>query len=116
MDINKVIIIGRVAQEPIFRDSRVIFTVATNKFWIDKDTGEKKNRVEYHNCIAWHKLVDIIKMVEKGRLIYVEGHIETNIYEKDGQTIKNKQVVAEIIQFLSKNYENENKRDDNLLP
>ena len=86
MDLNKVMIIGRLTRDPEARktpngQSVVSFSVATNRVWKDQ-TGNKQEKVEYHNIVAWRKLADIIqKYVKKGSKIYIEGRLETRSWE-----------------------------------
>lgn len=86
--LNKVFLIGRMTAKPESKkvgDNTVTnFSIATNKSWKDKQ-GVKQEKVEFHNCVAWGKLAEIIHTYgEKGKLVHVEGEIETRNYEKDG--------------------------------
>jgi len=89
--VNKVILIGHVGKDPEIRsmqsgDKVANFSVATTETWKDKASGEKKERVQFHNVVIWNQ--NIVKVVEsyvkKGDKIYIEGSIETRDYEKDG--------------------------------
>lgn len=86
--LNKVFLIGRMTAKPEAKkvgDNTVTnFSIATNKSWKDKQ-GVKQEKVEFHNCVSWGKLAEIIHTYgEKGKLVHVEGEIETRNYEKDG--------------------------------
>ena len=106
---NKAIIVGRVG-----RDAEVRFTpagtyvanfsVATSEKWKDKQTGEKKERTEWHNIQAWNKLAEICgEYVVKGMMVYVEGSIRSSEYEVKDGTMKHKtDIVATTVEFLSK--------------
>jgi len=89
--INKVILVGRLGKDPEVRSTPsgttvTKFSLATDERFTDR-SGEKQERTEWHNCEAWGKLADICgQYLRKGKLIYVEGRIATEKYEKDGQT------------------------------
>jgi single-strand DNA-binding protein len=82
--VNKTIILGRVGRDPEIRktnDGRSIanFSLATSESWKDKQTGEKKEKTEWHRIVifsdALSKVVE--QYVKKGSLVYVEGQIQT---------------------------------------
>lgn len=93
MSVNKVILIGRVGQDPEIRHTQggqavANFSVATSERWKDKKTGEAKETTEWHKCVAWGSLAEnvIAKWVHKGDPLYVEGKIETRKWQdKSGQ-------------------------------
>ena len=62
--LNKAILIGRLGKDPEIRytqDGRAVanFSIATNEEWKDKNTGEKKERTEWHRIVAFGKLGEI---------------------------------------------------------
>ena len=84
MSINKVILVGNVGGDPEIRstqDGREIasFTLATSDSWKDKNTGEKKDKTEWHRIVIFSQgLVGIVKnYVKKGSKIYIEGSLQT---------------------------------------
>lgn len=84
MSVNKAIILGNVGQTPELRatvDGREIATlsIATNEFWQDKETKEKKEKTEWHRVVIFSQgLVNIVKKyVKKGSKLYIEGQIQT---------------------------------------
>lgn len=84
MSINKVILVGNVGQDPEIRstqDGREIanFSIATSESWKDKNTGEKKDKTEWHRVVVFSQgLVGIIKnYVKKGTKLYIEGALQT---------------------------------------
>ncbi len=88
--VNKVILVGRLGSEPSVRavgSSNVCsFNLATSERWKDK-SGEQKEVTEWHSIEIWDKLADIAsKYLKKGSMVYLEGKIRTEKYEKDGQT------------------------------
>ncbi|MGE5255689.1 MAG: single-stranded DNA-binding protein [Hyphomicrobiales bacterium] len=105
--INKVIIIGRLGNDPEVRYTPsgaavAKFSVATSDEWKDKNSGEKKERTEWHRVTAWGKLGEICgEYLAKGRQVYVEGRLQTSSYEdKDGVKRYSTEIVASDVQFL----------------
>ncbi len=84
MSINKVILVGNVGQDPEVRstqDGREIanFSLATSESWKDKNSGEKKEKTEWHRVVIFSPgLVGIVKnYVKKGTKLYIEGSLQT---------------------------------------
>ena len=105
--INKAILIGRLGSDPEVRytPSGVAvanFNIATSEEWKDKDTGEKKERTEWHRIVAWSKLGEICgEYLSKGRQVYIEGRIQTRSWEdRDGNKRYTTEIVATDVQFL----------------
>jgi single-strand DNA-binding protein len=105
--INKVIIIGRLGNDPEVRYTPsgaavAKFSVATSEEWKDKTTGEKKERTEWHRITAWGKLGEICgEYLSKGRQVYVEGRLQTSSYDdKEGVKRYSTEIVASDVQFL----------------
>lgn len=105
--INKAILIGRLGSDPEVRytPSGVAvanFNIATSEEWKDKDTGEKKERTEWHRIVAWSKLGEICgEYLAKGRQVYIEGRIQTRSWEdRDGNKRYTTEIVATDVQFL----------------
>lgn len=92
MSLNKVILIGNVGQDPEIRstqDGRELanFSLATTESWKDKNTGERKDKTEWHRIVVFSQgLVGIIKnYVKKGSKLYIEGQLQTRKWtDKDG--------------------------------
>lgn len=90
--VNKAIIIGNVGKDPEVRstqDGREIatLTIATSESWKDKNSGEKKEKTEWHKVVVFNEgLVKLIKnYVKKGSKLYVEGALHTRKWtDKDG--------------------------------
>jgi single-strand DNA-binding protein len=82
--INKVILIGNLGKDPDIRfmpdGSRIAsFSLATSEFWKDKNTGERKERTEWHRISIFNeKLAEITeKYIRKGTKLYIEGQLQT---------------------------------------
>ena len=106
-NVNKVIIVGNVGNDPEMRytpsgKAVTTFSVAVNNSYISKD-GEKHEETEWFNVVAWEKLAETINQyVVKGMSIYVEGQQKTNSYEKDGVKIYRTELIARQWQSMEK--------------
>ena len=91
MNLNKAMLIGNLTRDPELRttpagDSVVGFSVATNFTWKDKE-GQKQERAEFHNIVAWRKLAEIIgQYLKKGSKVYIEGRLQTRSWEDQNGT------------------------------
>lgn len=108
-DLNKVMLIGRLGKDPEIRampsgERAASFNLATGDKWKDKQTGEMKEKTEWHRISAFGKVVDIIeKYTKKGSLIYVEGQLRTRKWQdKQGQDRYTTEIVLQNIQLLSR--------------
>ncbi len=90
--VNKVILIGNLGRDPEIRntqDGREIanITIATSENWKDKNTGERKEKTEWHRVVIFNEnLVKVVKnYLKKGAKVYIEGALQTRKYtDKDG--------------------------------
>ncbi len=96
--VNKVILIGRLGKDPEVKYTQggtaiARFSLATDEFWKDQN-GERQQRTEWHNIVAWDKLADICgQYLTKGKQVYIEGKLQTRSWEdKEG----NKRYTTEI--------------------
>ncbi|WP_261642985.1 single-stranded DNA-binding protein [Erwinia mallotivora] len=85
--INKVILVGNLGQDPEIRympDGGAVanITLATSEFWRDKQTGEQKEKTEWHRVVLFGKLAEVAgEYLRKGALIYIEGRLHTRSWE-----------------------------------
>jgi single-strand DNA-binding protein len=104
--VNKVILVATVGKDPEVKympsgGAAVNLTAATNESWKDKQTGEKKERTEWHKLTFYNRLAEIVgEYVRKGSQIYVEGRLRTRTYEKDGQTHYVTEIMVDEMQML----------------
>lgn len=117
MSVNKVILIGHIGKDPEVRhlDSGVAvasFSLATNESYTDK-SGNKQTLTEWHNIVIWGKLAEVMeKYGKKGQLIYVEGSLKTESYDKDGEKRYVTKIKCDSFKFLgSKSESSGNKHD-----
>jgi single-strand DNA-binding protein len=100
--INKVILVGNLGQDPEIRytaDGRPIanFSIATSESWKDKNSGEKREKTEWHRVVVFGKLAEICgEYLSKGRQVYIEGKLQTRKWQgQDGQDRYTTEVVID---------------------
>ncbi len=104
--INKVILVGNLGRDPETRympsgGAVTNVSIATSKGWKDKDSGEQKERTEWHRIVFFNRLAEIAgEYLKKGSKIYIEGELRTRDWEKDGQKHYTTEVVASEMQML----------------
>ncbi|ETT01075.1 single-stranded DNA-binding protein [Providencia alcalifaciens] len=88
----KVILIGHLGNDPIVRyaptgTAFASFSVATSEIWNDRNTGEQRERTDWHNISIQGKLAEIAgQYLRKGSQVYIEGKLRTRKYQgNDGQ-------------------------------
>jgi single-strand DNA-binding protein len=104
--INKVILVGNLGADPDVRytaagNAVARISVATSERWKDKQTGEQKERTEWHRVVFFGRLAEIAgEYLHKGSQVYIEGSLRTSSYEKEGQTHYATDIVAREMQML----------------
>ena len=84
--LNKVQIIGNLTADPEIKETPngqkvAAFSVATNRKWKDA-SGVLQEEVEYHNCVAWRGLAEIMEQyTSKGKKVYIEWYLKTRNWE-----------------------------------
>jgi len=84
--VNKAILIGSLGRDPEVRMAGTAkvasFSIACNESWKDKATGEKHEKTEWLNIVAWRGLADVAeRYFRKGSRVYIEGRITTRTWE-----------------------------------
>ena len=104
--VNKVILIGNLGKDPELKytpsgSAVATFSLATTERWADK-SGQRQDRTEWHNIVAWGKLAELCNQyLKKGRSAYIEGRISTRSWDdKDGNKKYKTEIVALTVQFL----------------
>ena len=104
--VNKVILVGNLGADPELKytpSNRPVcnLSVATNEVWKDK-AGQKQERVEWHRVTVWGDQAEhCSKYLAKGRMVYVEGRIQTRSWDdKEGKKRYTTEVVADRVVFL----------------
>ena len=105
--INKVILVGNVGGDPETRympsgSAVTNITIATNETWKDKQTGEKKERTEWHRVALFNRLAEVAaEYLRKGSQVYIEGKLRTRKWQgKDGQDRYTTEIIASEMQML----------------
>lgn len=112
--LNKAQLIGRLTRDPDLRktqngDSVVNMSIATNEKWKDKNTGEQKEKAEFHSVVIFGRLADIAgQYLTKGSLVYIEGKLQTRKWQDaSGQDKYTTEIVLQgydsTMQMLSSN-------------
>lgn len=108
MNLNKVMIIGNLTRDPEVRTTGsganvTSFSVATSYVWTDQ-SGQKQEKVEFHNIVAWRKLADICaQYLHKGSKVYVEGRLQTRDWVgQDGVKKYRTEIIAENMIMLDR--------------
>lgn len=99
--VNKVILVGNLGKDPEVKympsgDAVANLTLATSDTWKDKNSGEKKEKTEWHRVVFFGKLAEIAgQYLKKGSKIYVEGQLQTRKWQgQDGQDRYTTEVVV----------------------
>jgi len=102
--LNKVLLIGRLGADPEIKQmvngkSVARLSLATSQSWKDKNTGEKKEKTEWHRIVVFNEgLVNVVQQyLKKGAQVYIEGQISTRKW-KDEQTGQDKYSTEILIQ------------------
>ena len=89
--VNKVILVGNLGQKPEMRYTQTnsavaTLSIATSESWKDKDSGEQREKTEWHRVVFFGKLAEIAEQyLDKGSQLYVEGKLQTRKWQdKDG--------------------------------
>jgi len=105
--INKVIIVGNVGGDPETRympsgSAVTNLTVATNESWKDKQSGEQKERTEWHRVAMFNRLAEIAaEYLRKGSQVYIEGKLRTRKWQdKSGNDRYTTEIIADEMQML----------------
>lgn len=105
--INKVILVGHLGKDPEVRympsgGAVANVTVATSDQWKDKQTGEQRERTEWHNVVFYQRLAEIVgEYLKKGSQVYVEGSLRTRKWQdKNGNDRYTTEVIANEMQML----------------
>jgi single-strand DNA-binding protein len=105
--INKVILVGNLGADPETRympsgGAVTNMRIATSESWKDKQTGEQKDRTEWHNIAMFGRLAEIAaEYLRKGSQVYVEGKLRTRKWQdKDGNDRWTTEVIADEMQML----------------
>ena len=105
--VNRVTLVGNLGADPELRQTQAgqpvaNLRIATSDSWLNKQTGNREERTEWHSVSVWGKQAEIAgRYLSKGRSVYIEGRLQSREYQaQDGQTRKVWEVVASQVVFL----------------
>jgi single-strand DNA-binding protein len=118
--INKVILVGNLGRDPETRylpsgGAVTNVSLATSRSWKDRDSGEQKEKTEWHRVVFFNRLGEIAgEYLKRGSKVYVEGELRTREWEKEGQKHFTTEIVANEMQMLdSKGGNSDYEKDKN---
>lgn len=120
MNINLVQVCGRITRDPEMITTPngttiAKFSVASNRVWNDKNSGQKHEEVEFHNIISFGKQAETIaQYFNKGDEIYIQGRLKTSSWEGKEDRIKRykTEIIAEKFEFGQKSKANQDRSND----
>ena len=121
--LNKVLLIGRLGADPEIKQMSngknvARISLATSDTWKDKNTGEKKEKTEWHRVVVFNEgLVNVVQQyVKKGALVYVEGQLTTRKWkdEKSGIDKYSTEIVLQGFNSVFKILSSKNSQIENL--
>lgn len=105
--VNKVILIGNLGQDPEVRftpsgSAVANLNIATSDSWMDRQTGQRQERTEWHRVVMFNKLAEIAQQyLKKGSKLYVEGRLQTRKWQdQNGQDKYSTEIVANNMEML----------------
>ena len=111
--VNLVIILGNLGNDPEMRympNGELVanISIATSETWNDKNTGEKREKTEWHRVVAYRRTAEIIgQYTRKGSKLYVEGKLQTRKWsDQNGVDRYTTEIIADSVQLL------DSRRDD----
>ena len=117
--VNKVIILGRLGNDPEMRympsgEAVANLSIATSETWSDKNTGEKREKTEWHRVTAYRRTAEIIgQYTRKGSKLYVEGKLQTRKWtDNNGVDRYTTEIIADSVQLLDSRGDGNRGHDD----
>ena len=105
--VNKVIIVGRLGNDPEIRtmpngEAVANISVATSESWTDKNTGERREVTEWHRIVFYRRQAEVVgEYLRKGSQIYVEGRLKTRKWQdQTGQDRYTTEIQGDVMQML----------------
>ncbi|MBX9702771.1 MAG: single-stranded DNA-binding protein [Silvanigrellaceae bacterium] len=103
--VNKVILVGRLGQDPEMRSTQTgqqvcTLNLATSESWVKE--GQKEERTEWHRVVLWGRQAELAhKYLKKGRQVYIEGKLQTRSWQdQQGQKRYTTEIIANSLQFI----------------
>ncbi|MBQ7204628.1 MAG: single-stranded DNA-binding protein [Muribaculaceae bacterium] len=108
MSVNKVILLGNAGKDPVVRDVQGVkvaeFTLATtDRAYTNAQGMQVPERTEWHNIVMWRGNADVAeRYVRKGSKLYIEGKLNTRMWEKDGQKHYTTSIIVDRFELLDR--------------
>ncbi len=106
MNLNKVILVGRLTADPEIRtipsgQQVCSFGLATNRVWTNQSTKQREEKTEFHNIVLWGKLAEIASQyLNKGSLTLIEGRLQTRSWQDQSGVKKYRtEIIGESLQM-----------------
>ncbi len=106
-DLNRVLLIGRLTRDPELKSTSsgayfCKFSIASNRSYYKKETGETRDEVGFFDCIAWNKLAEILgKYLQKGKRVAIDGNLRWSQWEnQEGKKQSKVEIYVDTFQFL----------------
>ncbi|TYG35314.1 single-stranded DNA-binding protein [Lonepinella koalarum] len=113
--VNKVIIVGRLGNDPEVRtmpngEAVANISVATSESWTDKNTGERREQTEWHRIVFYRRQAEVVgEYLRKGSQVYVEGRLRTRKWQdQNGQDRYTTEIQGDVMQMLDSRNANQN--------
>ena len=107
--VNKVILVGNLGQKPEMRYTQTntavaTLSIATSESWKDKDSGELREKTEWHRVVLFGKLAEIAEQyLDKGSQLYIEGKLQTRKWQdKEGNDRYTTQILGNAMNMLGR--------------
>ena len=114
-EINKVIIVGNLGNDPDVRtmpngDAVAKISVATSESWNDKNTNERKTQTEWHAIVFYRRQAEVAgEYLRKGSKVYVEGRLRTRKWQdQNGQDRYTTEIIGDVLQMLDSRQSGDN--------
>jgi len=121
--INKVIVLGNLGADPDARfmpngNAVTNISIATSESWIDKESGDRQERTEWHRVAFFGRLAEIAsEYLKKGSQVYVEGKLKTRKWEdKEGNDRWTTEIIANEMQMLGERMTSSTSTDNSEIP
>ena len=121
--INKVIVLGNLGADPDARfmpngNAVTNISIATSESWIDKESGDRQERTEWHRVAFFGRLAEIAsEYLKKGSQVYIEGKLKTRKWEdKEGNDRWTTEIIANEMQMLGERMTSSTSTDNSEIP
>lgn len=121
ISVNRLTIVGNVGAEPVRKgsgDGFVTMSVATSKTWKDRDTGERREKTQWHSVVIFNKAAANYaeQYIKKGDLVYIEGSLESREFQGSEGTVRLYELIVSpfegVVQSMSRTNDGKRAQQD----